>query len=142
MMNSVTKSAIVTGASGGIGGSVAKRLAKDGFAVIVNYAGKATPAQVVVEEIKAAGGQAIAVQADVANAARVERLFEESMDAFGEPDVVVHCAGIMPLFQISGGEPAPRVAGSTAKFCARMAVSPERAALKPRKGHVDERYSQ
>ena len=106
MMNSLTKSAIVTGASGGIGGSVAKRLAKDGFAVTVNYAGKAAPAQAVVEEIKAAGGQGIAVQADVANAVDVERLFKESMDAFGEPDVVVHCAGIMPLFQIAGGDVA------------------------------------
>jgi 3-oxoacyl-[acyl-carrier protein] reductase len=106
MMNSVIKSAIVTGASGGIGGLVAKRLAKDGFAVVVNYAGNAAPAQSVVEEIEAAGGHAIAVQADVANAADVERLFRESMDAFGEADVVVHCAAIMPLFQISGGDPA------------------------------------
>ena len=106
MTNSVTKTAIVTGASGGIGGSVAKRLAKDGFAVIVNYAGKAAQAQAVVEEIKAAGGQGIAVQADVANAADVERLFKESMDALGEPDVVVHCAGIMPVFQIAGGDVA------------------------------------
>ena len=106
MMNSVTKNAIVTGASEGIGGSVAKRLAEDGFAVVVNYAGKAALAQAVVEEIKAAGGQGIAVQADVANAADVERLFKESMDALGEPDVVVHCAGIMPLFQIAGGDVA------------------------------------
>jgi MGT family glycosyltransferase len=66
---------------------VARRLAKDGFAVIVHYAGKAAPAQALVEEIKAAGGQGIAVQADVANAADVERLFKESMDALGEPDV-------------------------------------------------------
>jgi 3-oxoacyl-[acyl-carrier protein] reductase len=104
MTNSVTKTAIVTGASGGIGGSVAKRLAKDRFAVVVNYAGNATPAQSIVEEIEAAGGQGIAVQADVANAEDVERLFNESMDIFGEPDVVVHCAAIMPLFPISGGD--------------------------------------
>jgi len=102
--NSVTKSAMVTGASGGIGGSVAKRLAKDGFAVVVNYAGNAVPAQSVVEEIEAAGGQGVAVQADVANAEDVERLFKESMDTFGEPDVVVHSAAIMPLFPISGGD--------------------------------------
>jgi 3-oxoacyl-[acyl-carrier protein] reductase len=106
MTNSGTKCAIVTGASGGIGGSVAKRLAKDGFSVVVNYAGKLAPAQAVVEEIKSAGGQGIPVQADVANAADVERLFKESMDTFGEPDVVVHFAGIMPLFQISGGDVA------------------------------------
>jgi 3-oxoacyl-[acyl-carrier protein] reductase len=104
MMKSMTKSAIVTGASGGIGGSVAKRLAKDGFAVVVNYAGNAAPAQSVVDEIGAAGGQGVAVKADVANAEGVERLFEESMETFGEPDVVVHCAAIMPLFPISGGD--------------------------------------
>src|SRR6266403_1490821 len=106
MTNSATKSAIVTGASGGIGGSIAKRLAKDRFAVVVNYAGKPAPAQAVVADIKAAGGQGIAVQADVANAEDVERLFKESMDAFGRPDVVVHCAGIMPLFPIAGGDVA------------------------------------
>src|SRR3984893_18764205 len=104
--NSTTKSAIITGASGGIGGSIAKRLAKDGFAVVVNYAGKAAPAQSLVADIKAAGGQGIAVQADVAIAADVERLFKESMEAFGRPDVVVHCAGIMPLFPIASGDVA------------------------------------
>src|SRR3989475_4490363 len=104
MTNSATKSAIVTGASGGIGGSIAKRLAKDGFSVVVNYAGKPAPAQAVVADIKAAGGQAIAVQADVAIAADVERLFKESIDAFGRPNVVVHCAGIMPLFLIASGD--------------------------------------
>ena len=102
--NSTTKSAIITGASGGIGGSIAKRLAKDGFAVVVNYAGKAAPAQSLVADIKAAGGQGIAVQADVAIAADVERLFKESIDAFGKPNVVVHCAGIMPLFLIASGD--------------------------------------
>src|SRR5882762_10052751 len=104
MTNSATKSAIVTGASGGIGGSIAKRLATDGFSVVVNYAGKPAPAQAVVADIKAAGGQGIAVQADVANAADVERLFKESMAAFGRPDVVVHCAGITPLFPIASGD--------------------------------------
>src|SRR5258707_13948331 len=74
--NSTTKSAIITGASGGIGGSIAKRLAKDGFAVVVNYAGKAAPAQSLVAAIKACGGQGIAVQADGANAASPERLFQ------------------------------------------------------------------
>jgi 3-oxoacyl-[acyl-carrier protein] reductase len=104
MPNSTTKNAIITGASGGIGGSIAKRLAKDGFAVVVNYAEKPAPAQAVVADLKAAGGQGIAVQADVAIAADVERLFRESMDAFGRPDVVVHCAGIMPLLPIASGD--------------------------------------
>src|SRR5438874_9217087 len=106
MKTSLTKSAIVTGGSGGIGGSIAKRLAKDGFSVVVNYAGKPAPAQAVVADLKAAGAQGIAVQADVANAEDVERLFKESMDAFGKPNVVVHCAGIMPLFLIASGDVA------------------------------------
>jgi len=106
MTNSGTKNAIVTGASGGIGSSIAKRLAKDGFSVVVNYAGKPAPAEAVIADIKAAGGQGIAVQADVANAADVERLFKESLAAFGRPDVVVHCAGIMPLFPIASGDVA------------------------------------
>src|SRR6266704_4539754 len=109
MTNSATKSAIVTGASGGIGGAIANRLAKDRFAVVVNYAGKPAPAQAVVADLKAAAGQGIAVQADVANAEDVERLFKESMDAFGRPDVVVHCAGIMPLFPIASGDMAASI---------------------------------
>ena len=104
MTNSGKRSAIVTGASGGIGGEVAKRLAKDGFAVVVHYAGKPDPAQAVVAALNGAGGQGVAVQANVANAPDVERLFKESIDAFGKPDVVIHSAGIMPLSLISAGD--------------------------------------
>ena len=100
-----TKSAIVTGASRGIGREVAKRLASDGFAVAVNYAGNAAKAEEVVAEIKkATGRQSIAVQADVANTADVERLFKESVDTFGGINVVVNCAGIMPLSPIAEGD--------------------------------------
>jgi 3-oxoacyl-[acyl-carrier protein] reductase len=104
MTNPVKKSAIVTGASGGIGGEIAKRLVRDGFGVVVHYAGKPAPAQAVVAELKAAGGQAISVQADVASVPDVERLFQESIDAFGNPEVVVHCAGVMLLSLISAGD--------------------------------------
>jgi len=104
MTSTPTKTALITGASGGIGRSVALRLARDGFAVVVNYAGSTAKAEAVVNEIKSAGGQAIAVQADVANAAEVERLFKNTLDAFGRIDVVVNCAGIMPLGRIADGD--------------------------------------
>src|SRR5258707_10293638 len=104
MSNASTNSAIVPGAWGGIGSSIAKRLAKDGFSVVVNYAGKSAPAQAVVADIKAAAGQGIAVQADVAIPTDVERLFKESIDPLGRPDWVGHCAAIIPLFLIASGD--------------------------------------
>jgi 3-oxoacyl-[acyl-carrier protein] reductase len=104
MKTSRTRSAIVTGASGGIGRVVAKRLASDGFAITVHYAGNPAKAERVVTEIKGAGGKAIAVQADVAKPADVEGLFKQTLDAFGTIDVVVHSAGIMPLLPIAGGD--------------------------------------
>jgi 3-oxoacyl-[acyl-carrier protein] reductase len=99
-----SKIALVTGASGGIGRAVATRLARDGFAVVVHYAGNADRANAVVEEIQAGGGRAIAVRADVAHAADVERLFQEAADAFGRVDVVVNTAGIMPLSPVAAGD--------------------------------------
>src|SRR5437870_11717573 len=104
MKTSLTKSAIVTGASGGIGRVVAKRLASDGFAVAVHYAGNPAKAETVVTEIKGAGGKAIAVQADVAKPGDVQTLFKQTLEAFGTIDVVVHTAGIMPMLPISGGD--------------------------------------
>jgi 3-oxoacyl-[acyl-carrier protein] reductase len=101
MASAKTKSAIVTGASRGIGSVVAKRLAHDGFAIIVNYAGNLSQAQEVVAAIEATGGQAVAVQADVANAADVEQLFKQTLDTYGRIDVVVNNAGIMPLSPIA-----------------------------------------
>src|SRR6267378_3009060 len=104
MANTQTRSAIVTGASRGIGSVVAKRLAHDGFAIVVNYAGNAARAEEIVAEIKAAGGQAIAVQADVTNVADVGRLFQEALGTFDRVDVVVNSAGIMPLQPIAEGD--------------------------------------
>lgn len=98
------KAAIVTGASRGIGRAVAKRLGQDGFAVVVNYASSASQAESVVAEIKAAGGEAIAVKADISNKADVERLFEETLKQFGSIDVVVNNSGVMPLSPIGKGD--------------------------------------
>jgi 3-oxoacyl-[acyl-carrier protein] reductase len=103
MTDAQPKIAIVTGASGGLGRAVALRLAHDGFAVVLNYAGNAAPAESAVAEIKAAGGHAFAVKADVADAADVDRLFQETRRAFGRLDVVVNGAGIMPLGPIAAG---------------------------------------
>lgn len=100
----MAKSVIVTGASGGIGRAVATRLARDGFDVVVNYAGNASRAEEVVAEIAAGGGRAIAVQTDVVSAPDVERLFKEAIAAFGAPEAVVHCAGIMLLRPIADGD--------------------------------------
>jgi len=104
MKNIVTRSAIVTGASGGIGRAVAKRLASDGFAIALNYAGNPAKAQEVVAEIKGAGGQALAIQGDIANAGAVENLFKQTQDAYARIDVVVNNAGIMPLSPIAKGD--------------------------------------
>jgi hypothetical protein len=93
----------VTGASGGIGGAVAVRLARDGFGVVLSYAGNAAKAEEAAAKIEAAGGHAIAVQANVASAADVERLFQEALSAFGRIDVVVNGAGIMPMGPITDG---------------------------------------
>ena len=98
------KAAIVTGASRGIGRAVAKRLGQDGFAVVVNYASSASQAESVAAEIKAAGGEAIAVKADISNKADVERLFEETLKQFGSIDVVVNNSGVMPLSPIGKGD--------------------------------------
>src|SRR6202022_3194006 len=102
----MSKTAIITGASGGLGSAVARRLATDGFAIAVNYSGNSGPAEKLVAELKAAGGQSIAVQADVTNPADVENLFKKTLATFGGIDVVVHSAGIMPLLPIAGGDVA------------------------------------
>jgi len=89
--------AIVTGASRGIGAAVTKRLAQDGFAVVVNYATNEKEALNLVEEITWAGGQATAIQADVSNPLAVAELFEQAESTFAAPSVLVNSAGIMHL---------------------------------------------
>ena len=100
----MAKTAIVTGASRGIGRSIAKRLAADGFAVVVNYAGSSDQAQEVVNEIRSADGEASAIKADVSNPEEVRQLFEEAIQKSGRVDVVVNNAGIMPLSPIAKGD--------------------------------------
>jgi 3-oxoacyl-[acyl-carrier protein] reductase len=88
------KVAVVTGASKGIGASIAKHLAAEGASVVVNYASSKAGADKVIDEIKAAGGKAIAVQADVAKKADIDRLFSETKKAYGKLDILVNNAGI------------------------------------------------
>ena len=88
------KVAVVTGASKGIGASIAKHLAEAGAAVVVNYSSSRAGADRVVDDIRAGGGKAVAVQANLANADEVKRLFTEAKKAFGRLDVLVNNAGV------------------------------------------------
>ncbi len=106
MPHSPSKVALVTGASRGIGAAVAQRLATDGFAVIVNYSGKAAPAEELAGRIESHGGRALAVQADVSDVDAVRRLFETAELTFGGVDVLVNSAGVMVLSPIAGTDPA------------------------------------
>ncbi|PRR92434.1 MULTISPECIES: 3-oxoacyl-[acyl-carrier-protein] reductase [unclassified Bacillus (in: firmicutes)] len=88
------KTAVVTGASRGIGRSIAIDLAKNGANVVVNYSGNEAKANEVVDEIKALGQQAFAVKADVSNAEEVQALMKQAIDTFGSIDILVNNAGI------------------------------------------------
>jgi 3-oxoacyl-[acyl-carrier protein] reductase len=90
----IGKVAVVTGASKGIGASIAKHLAREGASVIVNYASSREGADRVVAEIEREGGKAAAVQADVAKRADIQRLFADTRKAFGHLDILVNNAGI------------------------------------------------
>ncbi len=100
------KTAIVTGASKGIGAAIAKALAAAGASVVVNYATSKDGADTVVGDITAKGGKAVAVQGDVSKAADVTRLFEEAKTAFGAVDILVNNAGVYGFGSIEGATEA------------------------------------
>jgi 3-oxoacyl-[acyl-carrier protein] reductase len=101
------KNALVTGSSRGIGRAIAARLAENGAAVVVNYAGNRQSAQETVKEIVAKKGKAVAIQADVSKASEVQRLFNEAEKALGPLDIVVANAGVYlskPLIESTGDD--------------------------------------
>jgi len=100
-MSNSGKVALITGSSRGIGADLAVHLAADGFKVVVNYAASAGPAQGVADRIRAAGGEAMVAQADVADPAAVVAMFDAAEKTFGGIDVVVNCAGVLKLAKIA-----------------------------------------
>jgi 3-oxoacyl-[acyl-carrier protein] reductase len=106
MINPVGKVALVTGASRGIGVAVAERLARDGFALVVNYSGSREAAETLVRKIEGAGGRALAAQANVADPQAVIRMFDAVESAFGGIDVLVNNAGIMKLASLADSDDA------------------------------------
>ena len=97
----MTRTAIVTGASRGIGAAVAQRLGREGFAVVIDYSGAAAPAEALARKIEADGGSALAVRADVSDPVAVRHLFDAAEAAVGGLDVLVNNAGIMQLSSIA-----------------------------------------
>jgi len=98
------KTAVITGASKGIGAGIARALAKEGANVVVNYARSKHDAEKVSAEIQRSGGKSITVQADVSKQADVDRLFAEAKKAFGTVDILVNNAGVYefaPLEQVT-----------------------------------------
>ena len=97
----MTRTAIITGASRGIGAAVTERLAQDGFSVVVNYAGSETEASELARKINAGGGRAITAQADVSKPVEVAGMFDATEKEFGGVDVLVNNAGILALSSIA-----------------------------------------
>lgn len=106
MSDANKKVAIVTGGSRGIGAAIAERLAADGFAAVINYAGSAAEAEALAGKIAQAGGRAITAQADVSDAVAVARLFDAAESAFGGVDVLVNNAGVMRLAALADADDA------------------------------------
>jgi 3-oxoacyl-[acyl-carrier protein] reductase len=101
MVTATQKTALITGASRGIGAALALRLADDGFAVVINYAHSAKDADELAARISAEGGRAVAIKANVADSADVRRLFDEAEAAFGKVDVLVNNAGVLKMVSLA-----------------------------------------
>ncbi|BBZ05667.1 beta-ketoacyl-ACP reductase [Mycolicibacterium chitae] len=119
--------ALITGAARGIGAAIARRLASDGFAVAINYASSADAAERLVKEIEAAGGSAIALQADISDPAAAANLVAETTTRLGPPLVLVNNAGLNVVGSVRKQEPADwdRVIGvnlNGAYYCTHHAL--------------------
>ena len=88
------KIALVTGSSRGIGRAIAERLCREGASVVINYVSNANSAEETAAEIKAAGGDAVALPADVARLEDIQRLFDQTIEHFGRLDILINNAGI------------------------------------------------
>jgi 3-oxoacyl-[acyl-carrier protein] reductase len=106
MTDKTSKTAIVTGASRGIGAAIAERLAGDGFAVVINYSGDVKSAEALARKIEAKGGRALTARADVSDPDAVRGMFDAAEAAFGGLDVLINNAGIMKLAKIADSDDA------------------------------------
>jgi 3-oxoacyl-[acyl-carrier protein] reductase len=106
MTDKTSKTAIVTGASRGIGAAIAERLAGDGFAVVINYSGDVKSAEALARKIEAKGGRALTAKADVSDPDAVRGMFDAAEAAFGGLDVLINNAGIMKLAKIADSDDA------------------------------------
>ncbi|WP_413740010.1 SDR family oxidoreductase [Sodalis sp. RH14] len=106
MNNATSRVAIITGASRGIGAAIARRLAHDGYTVIVNYSRQQQEADALVSQITQAGGHALSAQGDVSDPATFTTLFDRAEEAFGGVDILVNNAGIMNLSTLADSDDA------------------------------------
>lgn len=132
------KIAIVTGASRGIGAAIAAELAAQGASVVVNHRASAAGAEAVVAEITTAGGQAVAIQADVSNLADSQRLIKETVDRFGRLDILVNNAGttrdmLLMMMSEDDWDTVIRTNLKSAYNCCKAAVRPM---IKQRSGRI------
>ncbi|NPA91243.1 MAG: 3-oxoacyl-[acyl-carrier-protein] reductase [Chloroflexi bacterium] len=132
------KIALVTGASRGIGRGIALRLAEEGCKVVVNYNRSADAAQEVVEQIKAQGGEAVAIQADVSDYKEAQRLVKEALQAFGRIDILVNNAGTTrdQLLLMMKESDWDLVINTNLKSCYNVTKAALRSMMKQRYGRI------